>query len=382
MAGTKTQVTPGVWRLRVVDGYDTRTRKAHQASRTFRGGAKEADKALALFVTEVEDRTGQVDGLTTLDAYLDRWLEYLTPRREPTTVRGYRDKLRRVRHDLGHVRMAKLSARQLDAAYTAWLADGLSPNTVHHIHAVLSSALRQAVRWEVVSRAVTASTSPPALRVPHKDEIPVQVIKDLIDATQDSQPVLASAIAVAATTGMRRGEICGLRWSDIVLTPAIDGQPVSGTLTVRRSVKHGLEHRAVVVGDTKTHAVRRISIDPFCARVLLLHRRHVEGWAASAGTEIVDDAYVFTLDPSGATAWRPDSLGQAFGRVVKRTGHTITFHSLRHFAATTLIGAGIDARTVAGRLGHADASTTLKVYSAFIKDRDRQAAELLGAALS
>jgi integrase len=363
----------------VVDGYDTRTRKAHQASRTFRGSAREADKALAQFVSEVEDRTGQVDGTTTVNAFLDRWLEYLTPRREPTTVRGYRDKLRRIRDAVGHVRMAKLTAQQLDSAYTAWLNEGLSPNTVHHIHAVFSSALRQAVKWEVVPRAVTASASPPPLRVAHKDEIPVQVVKDLIDVTEDTHPVLASAIAVAATTGMRRGEICGLRWSDIVLTPATDDRSMSGVLTVRRSAKHGIEHRAVVVGDTKTHATRRISIDPFCAQVLALHRANVERWAAQAEVTLVADPYVFTVDPTGATPWRPDSLGQAFGRAVKRSGHDITFHSLRHFAATTLIGAGVDVRTVAGRLGHADASTTLKVYSAFVKDRDRQAAELLGA---
>ena len=80
---------------------------------------------------------------------------------------------------------------------------------------------------------------------------------------------------------------------------------------------------------------------------------------------------------------RPDSLGQAFGRLCRRLGLVgLTLHSLRHFSATTLMAAGRDVRTIAGRLGHADASTTVRLYAHVVGGKDQDAAELLGEAMS
>ncbi len=370
MRGTKSEVRAGVWRLRVVTGYDQVSGRPRQASRTFTGSTREADSALAAFVTEVDRGTANLDGHTTLADFLERWLDTIEPNRSPTTMRGYRDKAKRINAELGRVRLRALTAQQLDRTYRGWLDEGLSPNTVHHLHALLSAALHQAAKWSVVSRAVTEQASPPPLRVPAKRALGVAVVRDLVATAEETHPTLAAAVAVAATTGLRRGELLGLRWGDV--------DADLGVLHVRRAIKHGLARSDVVVGDTKTHQERVVSLDAFTTTVLATHRARQQRRAAEAGVEMVDDPWVFAPDLAGAEPMRPDGLGQAFSRLAKRVGVDLTLHDLRHFAATTMIAGGIDVRTVAGRLGHADPAVTLKVYASFVQARDRQAADLLG----
>ena len=185
--------------------------------------------------------------------------------------------------------------------------------------------------------------------------------------------MLGAAIALAAVTGCRRGELCGLRWSDLELE--------TGRIWVRRAVKHGLDHRQLVVGPTKTHADRSLTLDPLALAVLMAHMERAEEIASQVGTILPPDAYILSVEPDSAQPLKPDSLGQAFRRVAERVGVNMRFHDLRHFSATQLIGAGTDVRTVAGRLGHADPSTTLRVYSHAIADRDTAAAQVLGELL-
>jgi integrase len=107
----------------------------------------------------------------------------------------------------------------------------------------------------------------------------------------------------------------------------------------------------------------------------------VEEIASQIGVNLAADAYILSVAPDSAQPLKPDSLGQAFRRVAERVGVNIRFHDLRHFSATQLIGAGTDVRTVAARLGHADPSTTLRVYSHAIADRDKAAAQIIGELL-
>jgi integrase len=375
MKGTMTERSPGSWRLRVYIGDDPSTGRPRQATRTFKGTKKHAQTALAEFVTEVTNGRASIAGSTTLSAFLNQWINYITPTRSPTTVRGYRDKARRIESKLGKIQLAKLNAHTLDRAYREWLGEGLSPTTVHHLHGVLSAALNQAVRWGIVPAAVTQRTSPPPLRTkPAKIPAP-DAIQRLISAAEDKgQPVLAAAIAVAATTGVRRGELVGLRWDDI------DAE--SGTLHVRRAVKHN-DGPGWVVGLPKTHQERTIALDSFTLAVLKEHRARVETWAAEASVALDPDGYVLTFDPSATTPMKPDSLGQAFGRLCRAEGvDELSLHTLRHFSASVLIASGRDVRTVAGRLGHSDAATTLRVYSHMVEGRDRDAADFLGELMS
>jgi integrase len=205
---------------------------------------------------------------------------------------------------------------------------------------------------------------PKELPTPH-------MIQQLISAAEDKgQPILAAAIAIASTTGVRRGELLGLRWGDIDADRA--------TLHVRRAIKHN-DGAGWVIGPPKTHQERTIALDSFTMAVLTEHRARVETWARDASTPLDPDGYVLTFDPSASKPMKPDSLGQAFGRLCRAENITgVSLHTLRHFSASMLIAAGRDVRTVAGRLGHADASTTLRVYAHMVEGRDREAADFLG----
>ena len=309
---------------------------------------------------------------STVAEYLDRWIEHISPGKSPTTIRNYRGKIRRIDQKLGSVQLSKLTGQSLDRVYRQWLDEGLHPTSVHHIHGVISAALNQAVKWGIVPHAVTKNASPPPLRNTPKLVPSPGVIQDLIaGAERRGQPVLAAAIAVAATTGARRGELLGLRWSDIDLD--------NGFLHIRRAIKHA-DGPGWVIGETKSHAQRRIALDTFSVSVLRRHFAAACRRAEEAEVELDSDGFVFTFDPTGGEPMKPDSLGQAFGRLCAREGVSgVTLHTLRHFSASVLVASGRDVRTVAGRLGHADATTTLRVYSHMIEGRDRDAAEFLGS---
>lgn len=374
MRGTKEERSPGVWRLRVYIGSDPVTGSPRQATRTFRGTKKQADSALAEFVRDLGRGEVSTDR-STLAQYLERWLDHIAPSKSPTTVRNYRGKIKRINEKLGSTQLSKLTAQHLDRAYRQWLDEGLHPTSVHHIHGVISTALNQAVKWSIVPHAVTKQGSPPPLRNTPKAVPSPEVIQGLITAAERrGQPVLAAAIAVAATTGARRGELLGLRWSDIDLA--------KGYMYIRRAIKHA-DGPGWVIGEPKSHAQRRIALDSFSVAVLRRHLESAQRRANEAEVELDGEGFVFTFDPSGHEPMKPDSLGQAFGRLCAKEGVSgVSLHTLRHFSASVLVASGRDVRTVAGRLGHADATTTLRVYSHMIEDRDRDAAEFLGSLLA
>jgi integrase len=180
---------------------------------------------------------------------------------------------------------------------------------------------------------------------------------------------LASMVYVAATTGCRRGELCGLRWSDLDLDAA--------TLIVRRSISD--TNKGVAEKDPKTHRSRRISLDPSTVTVLRTQHDRMSARADTCAVALVHDADVWSQDPACAVPYRPSRVTDGFRTVRNRLGYDhIDFHHLRHFAATTLAGAGVDVRIIAGRLGHANPAITLKTYAHFLEATDRQAAEVMG----
>ncbi|MDQ6784954.1 MAG: site-specific integrase [Actinomycetota bacterium] len=309
----------------------------------------------------------------TLAEFLDAWLAFVESQRSPTTVRGYRDKVRRWKAVLGPLRVSKLTAQELDRTYARWLDEGAAPMTVRHCHRVLAAALKQAQRWGLITRCATDLARPPAMvHRPPPDVDPATLLSVVVDL-REREPVTAMAVLLAGVTGARRGELCGLRWSDV------DQQ--RSLLTIARSIRHGVDKTVLVVAPTKTGRDRRIALDARTRELLAAYRDQAERWAGAACVELSPDGYILTLDPTGATPLKPDTITAGFTRAARRVGAHLRFHDLRHMSASLLIGAGTDVRTVAGRLGHADATTTLRIYAHSFQARDRQAAEVLGELL-
>jgi integrase len=169
-------------------------------------------------------------------------------------------------------------------------------------------------------------------------------------------------------TGARRGELCALAWERLDFA--------TGVLTIRSSIaqtgpKAWEKH-------TKTHQQRRITLDDGTMALLRAYLRRCRETAEALGFELPTDARIFSLSPDGSTWLKPDSVGQRYARMCARLGWDMNLHQLRHYSATELIGAGVDIRTVAGRLGHGGGgSTTLRVYSAWLSEVDQRAAGTL-----
>ncbi len=370
MRGTIQQVRPGVWRLRVVVGYRP-DGQPRQASRTVHGTRRTAESELARFVVEADGGHALV-GSTSVGDYLQQWMGHVRAHRQPDTARNYAVKCRRIAESLGRVRLDKLRAHHVDEAYRQWLADGMAPVTVRAHHAVLSAALSQAVKWGLLDRSIAPLVTLPTAQARRMTVPDSATVRQLVQVSDEPDPVLSAAIMLAALTGCRRGELLGIRWSDVDRDEMV--------LRVERAVKREEVGRRLRVGPTKTHQDRRVSLDPVAIAVLDTHRQRAQRWADDAGVALADDGYVLTEDPTGATPMAPDTLTHRFSRLVAKLGlDPIRFHDLRHSVATNLLAAGYDLAIVAGRLGHRDPTITLRVYAHALADRDRQAAHALGA---
>jgi integrase len=162
-----------------------------------------------------------------------------------------------------------------------------------------------------------------------------------------------------------------LRWHHVDLD--------AGVLTLRRSA-YVDEDGELQEKDTKTHQQRRVALDPETVAVLREHHQRWCEWTEELGVSIGPDAYVFSPEPDASRPFRPDSITQRYGRLAARLGIRSTIHALRHYSATELIAAGVDVRTVAGRLGHGGGgTTTLRVYAAWLSESDQRAAPALAA---
>ena len=374
MRGTKRERRKGVWEVRAYLGRDPLTGKPRQISRTVHGGSRAADEALR----ELLDKQppSRSDGIgVSFGQLLSRWLEECERLDlSPTTINTYRAQIDgTIRPALGKVPLNRLTAKHLDDVYGAVKASGRSAKTIRNYHAIISAALHQAQRWGWVRENVAEHAKPPRISQRRVNAPAVDVVRAIVTAAEERDPRLAPLLMLGALTGMRRGELCALRWSDVRLDP--------GELDVSRSiviVKKGLSEKT-----TKTDRVRRIALDEVAVALLVQHRTRVDEWARLAETTVSDDAFVFSPYVDGSKPFRPDNVTGFFVRVRDKLGFTnVRLHDLRHFTATQLIGAGVDVRTVAGRLGHSDPSLTLRVYSHAIEERDRAAAAVIGRVLS
>jgi integrase len=363
-----------VWELRVSLGNDPVTGKLRQLSKTFHGGSRAADSALRDLIDQ--QAPGRSDGVgVTFGQLLDKWLEECERMDlSPTTLRTYRAQIKRtIRPRLGKVKLNQLSAKHLDDLYGVMKDDGKSPKTIRNHHAIISSALHQAVRWGWVKTNVAERAKPPRVAQRRVQAPSVDVVRDVIEEAEKRDPKLASLLMLAALTGMRRGELCALRWSDVDVK--------LGTMEVSRSV-------VVVVGGlaektTKTDRSRTVALDAVGVALMQRHQKQVLGWLKESGGTLQPDAFVFSPLVESTVPYRPDNVTSFFIRVRNEVkAPTVRLHDLRHFTATQLIGAGVDVRTVAGRLGHSDPSLTLRIYSHALEERDRAAATIMGNVLS
>jgi integrase len=324
---------------------------------------RDAERGLSEIVASLHAGTYVEPTKQTVREYLKDWLAAIEPTIRPSTHYSYARNLRlHVLPRLGSVQLRRVDAGMLNALYAALLADGkqsnggggLSPRSVRYIHTIVHRALRDAVRWGRIARNPADAADPPraaaAVR-PTMTTWTADQVRAFLDYTADHR--LHAAFVVLATTGMRRGECLGLRWSDVDLTV--------GRVSIAQTVI-AVNHK-VRIGSPKTARGRRtVVLDPGTVAVLRRHRQQLLAERLIMGAGFTDHGLVFCRPDGGPL--HPERFSRTFEIEAARAGlPRIRLHDLRHTWATLALSAGEHPKVVQERLGHANVSITLDVYS-------------------
>ena len=356
---------PAKWELVVEAGRDPVTGRKRQVSRMFHGTLSEAKKARAALLVEV-GKGGHVGTSVTVDRLFHDWIKELERKgRSPNTIHTYK---RHYKHDieptLGKMPVRKVNTKMLSELYGKHQARGIKPATVYQIHACLSSMFTQACRWGWRDSNPAQWASPPSIAndAPVVPE-PKDVIALIAEAEKSRSPEKARALFVAATTGMRRAEICALR-----RVRDIDWD--RGRILVQASIVQ-LPGQPLFEKGTKNRRARAVALDDFTVHMLRAQVEFVEARAKEAEAQLVDDPYIFTDSIDGSVPWAPGAITRYFARIRERVGlEHLDFHYLRKFMETYGQDLGFSPVQVAMRAGH-DPSIAAKHYTGSIEETDR-----------
>lgn len=339
----------GRWVVQVT----TRTMEGHRRRpKYYFATQKAAAEGKSRILEEIRRGTLILDDMA-LEQFVEEWLRSsVATRTRPRTLDSYSGLMRlHVLPTLGDIKLTKLTPAPVQRLLNDKLSEGLSPTTVQRIRDVLRNALNQAVRWGYVSRNVVQLTDPPKVEPAELVPWSLDEARQFLKFVEDDR--LHAAFLLAAVTGMRRGELLGLRWEDVDLE--------RGVLSVRTSMQR-LSGKGLVSSPPKTAQSRRtLQIAPAICNALGRHRERQHLEREFAGEAWEESGYLFTS--LVGTPMDPRNLSARFQELVKKAGvRRVRLHDLRHFAATVQLMDGAPVKAVQAQLGHSNSSTTLDIY--------------------
>ena len=363
----------GRWEGRYTAGHDPETGKAIYRNVLGRTQA-EARAKLKQAIEEAKQSGPNQPHQSTVGEWMDIWFEnYAKVKVRPSshqTYRGYIDN--HIKPNIGKVPLEKLTPLELQKFYKKLLeqgragrlesrhqAKGLSPKTVRNIHQIISSAMNLAREQKLITANPAEGCALPRLEHKEMKTLLVEQLQSFLRESKDSGVFELYYLELA--TGLRRGELLGLKWVDIDLE--------RGDLRVRRQIAR--INGEVVEAPLKTkNAYRTLPLSADAIDVLMQQRRKTG-----------NSEWVFPSPTGGPLS--PDSVLHMLHRVLKRAGlPKVRFHDLRHTFATLALQSGVDIKTVSGMLGHFSAGFTLDTYAHVTTSAKREAAKTMGSLLS
>lgn len=364
------------WTIVIDIGRDPATGKRKRIYRAFQGTKRDAEKEMARLIAEIEKGTYVEPAKLTFGEYLQRWLNDYKVRLSPTTQRRYQQILNlRVIPQLGMIPLQKLKPIHIKEFYRNLIEKGrldkdtpLSQASLTYHHRVLHKALQCAVEDELLTHNIMDAVPLPKIQksVEIDDDTDIDEKVKVLDNHQVDQMLKAAKqtpyyelLFLAVHTGLRRGELLGLRWKDI------DFQ--AGTLSVRQTLAYTPEKGCFFKPPKNKNSRRTIKITqpPEVIQILKQHRKNQIELRLMYEKKYEDHDLVF-CQPNGKPI-HPDTLSSWFPDFMVRIGlPKLNFHCLRHTHASLMLKAGADMKVVSVRLGHSSIRITYDLYSHLI----------------
>jgi integrase len=373
----KPRTSGGTWSYRLDLGIDEAGQRVQKQVGGFRT-RKDAQAALNEALSGLQRGSYVAPSRQTVGGFLDRWIEGVRPELALTAWTNYNDTVRNyVRPHLGRKRLVELSPIDVKVWHATLLEHGgasrgpLSVSTVRLAHRVLHRALGDAVRWNLIPANPATGVRVPRRTRPEMTVWTAEEAETFLRAIANDR--LAALWILALHTGLRRGELAGLRWKDVDLD--------AGMLTVAQQRTNA--NHEVVVSVPKAKSQRQLFLAPSTVAALRQHRAIQLRERLAIGEAWIDSGYVF-VDEAGMP-YHPQRYLPMFHSVCRRASVSkIRLHDLRHTMATLALQAGVHPKVVQEQLGHSAINVTMDVYShvpqAVRRETAKVIAEMFGSA--
>ncbi len=355
------------WSVIVDLGRDPVTGKRRQLWRSVKGTKRDAQVVLTQLLHQRDTGVDAPPGKTTVGEFLQLWLQtYAAPNTAPKTYERYEQLMRvHVVPLLGNIPLSKLRPLHIQGVYQRVREKGQSARTALHCHRVLKQALGHALKWQLLARNPAEAVDPPR---PERHEMPSftsDEVRRLLSAAD--QTPHGPLVYVAVMTGLRMGELLGLRWRDVDLD--------AGRISVRQTCQW-LPKRGFIFRQPKTYrSARPVSVADGVVERLRQQRMRQAEERLAAGSAYDNNDLVFAN--AVGKPIHPNRLREAWARIGVRAGLKLRFHDLRHIHASLLLQQGVHPKVVSERLGHSTVAVTLDIYSHVVPSLQSQAASQL-----
>jgi integrase len=375
MKGHIRERSPGHWAI-ILDHRDPATGQRKRKWHSFKGTKREAQIECSRLITAMTGGSYIEPNKISLAEFLTRWLNHIKSQVSPKSFERYAGIVNHnIKPLLGAVILTKLKPAQISEAYAKALIGGrhdkeggLAPRTVGHMHRVLKQALSQAVRWEVLNRNPAEAVDPPKIEWKPVQTYDLPQTADVIEAFRGR--TLFIPVLLASLCGLRRGEICALRWKNVDLA----GAQLSVVESLEQT-KAGLRFKSPKSGKGRT-----VALPPTVVDELRSYRAKRAQEALRLGAGLSDEDLVIAHEDGSQVT--PIYISQQWGRLIAKTSLArLRFHDLRHAHATHMLANGVHPKIASERLGHSKVSITLDLYSHVIPSMQADAVATVDAAL-
>ena len=377
MKGHIRERSPGHWAI-VIDVRDPTSGRRRRKWHSFAGTKRQTQIECARLISALQGNTYLEQAKVTVAAHMERWLEHVRSQVSPKTFERYCGVVRgNIVPALGGISLTKLQPAQISQAYAKALTNGrrdgkggLSPASVLYMHRLLKEALAVAVgEWRLLLWNPADSIKAPKVKRKTMRALDTAETATLLEAVREYR--LFIPVLLAVTCGLRRGEICALRWRNVGLSGAAELAIVGST----EQTKAGVREK-----ETKSGRARTVALTTFAIEELRRHKARQAQELLRLGIRQSDEMYV--VAQVDGQPLKPDSLTHEFARFIAGAAlPRIRFHDLRHSHATHMLASGVHPKIAQERLGHATVAITLDLYSHVLPGMQADAASRVDEAL-